>query len=94
MTGSPHLFAIRKVLSNSSLPLYCKPRLYRLIITIRMMQSDIDSFCSRNLCSHCHVAASISVRQLPFGKRRPGGGSTTLAIRARHSSVISISGIV
>jgi hypothetical protein len=31
---------------------------------------------------------------LPLGKRRPGGGSNTLAIRARHSSVISVSGIV
>ncbi|MCK1518067.1 hypothetical protein IVB22_37420 [Bradyrhizobium sp. 190] len=57
------------------------------------MQSDIDSSCSRNLCSQRHVAASISVRQLPFGKRRPGGGANTLAIRARHSSVISVSGI-
>ena len=64
------------------------------MITMRMMQSDIDSSCSRNPCSHCNVAASISVRQLPLGKRRPGGGSNTLAIRARHSSVISVSGIV
>jgi len=64
------------------------------MITMRMMQSDIDSSCSRNLCNHRHVAASISVRQLPFGKRRPDGGSNTLAIRARHSSVISVSGIV
>jgi len=36
----------------------------------------------------------MSVPQLPFGKRRPVGGSMTLAIRALHSSVISISGIV
>jgi hypothetical protein len=66
----------------------------RLTITIRMMQSDIDSPFRRSLCSHRHVASSITVPQLPFDKRRPGGGSMTLAIRARHSSVISISGIV
>jgi len=64
------------------------------MMMMRMMQSDIDSSRSRNRCSHRHVAALISVRQLPFGKRRPGGGSNTLAIRARHSSVISVSGIV
>jgi hypothetical protein len=39
-----------------------------------MMQSDIDSPCNRSLCSHCHVAVSISVRQLPFGKRSSGRG--------------------
>jgi hypothetical protein len=68
--------------------------LMQVMITMRMVQSDIDSPCSRNLCSQSSVAASISIRQLPFRKRRPGGGSNTLAIRARHSSVISVSGIV
>jgi hypothetical protein len=77
----------------SVLASYCKLRLCKAMVTMRMMQSDIDSPCSRNLCSCCHVAAPISVRQLPFGKRRPGGGSNTLAIKARHSSVISVSGI-
>jgi len=72
---------------------HCKPRLCRLMINTRMMQSEIVSPCRRTFCSRCHNTASISACQLPFGMRRPAGNSTTLAIRARHSSVISISGI-
>jgi hypothetical protein len=60
----------------------------------RMMQSDIDSPCSRTFCSHFHVSASTGICQLPFGKRRPVcSKGNSAAIRARHSSLISISGI-
>jgi hypothetical protein len=61
---------------------------------MRMMQSEIDSPCSRTFCSRFHVSASIGSRQSPFGRRCPlSSKGNSAAIRARHSSVISISGI-
>ena len=60
----------------------------------RMMQSDMVSPFRRTFCNRRHVSASICISQFPLGKRfRASSNGNSAAIRARHSSVISISGI-
>jgi hypothetical protein len=73
---------------------YSKPRLCWVTIITRMMQSDMVSPFRRTFCNRCHVSASICICHLPFGKRRRvSSNGNSAAIRVRHSSVISISGI-
>jgi len=65
-----------------------------IMMMTRMMQSEIDSPCSRTFCSLCHVSESIGIRQLPFAKRgKICSKGNSAAMRARHSSVTSMSGI-
>jgi len=73
---------------------YNKPRLRCVMTVMRMMHSEIDSPRSRTFCSRRHVSSSIGICQLPFGNRRAVSCmSNSNTIRARHSSLISISGI-
>ena len=73
---------------------YNKPRLRWVMTVMRMMHSEIDSPRIRTFCSRRHVSSSIGISQWPFGNRRAVSCmSNSNAIRARHSSLISISGI-